>query len=140
MAARKNIYGNAFDRVKAIRETLMTPRFRQRGACVGQNPKLWDDDDRELAFQAKPLCASCPALAECLAWGMEFEADGIWGGRTAAERRAQRRAEGMAFIPIADRLADVQWMEDVMTMSAADLAEKYAVSDRQGFRWKALVA
>ena len=140
MAARKNIYNNAFDMIKAIRETLRTPRFRQAGACVGLNPKMWDDDVKELAFLAKPICAECPVLAECLAWGMEFEEHGIWGGTTGSERRKLRKAEGVRFVPVDERIADVEWMEDVVSLSAARLAEKYQVSERQAFRWKALAA
>ena len=56
------------------------------------------------------------------------------------ERRKARKAAGVRFIPLEDRIADVEWMEDVVRMTAAELTAKYGVSDRQGFRWKRLVA
>lgn len=140
MAARKNIYGNAFDKIKALRASLRTPEFLGGGSCVGKNPKLWDDDDKSLAFQAKSICAGCPMLALCREWGMDNELYGIWGGMTESERRKARKAAGVRFIPLEDRIADVEWMEDVVRMTAAELTAKYGVSDRQGFRWKRLVA
>ena len=45
-----------------------------------------------------------------------------------------------AVLDVDDRIADVEWMEDVVSMSAPRLAEKYQVSERQAFRWKALAA
>ena len=140
MTVRKNIYGNAFAMVKDLRKALRTPAFLAEGDCVGEDPKLWDDDTKELAFQAKPICAECPVRDLCRDWGMDYEEFGIWGGMTEAERRKARKAAGIRFVPIEDRLSDVEWVEDVVRMSAADLAAKYGVSDRQGFRWKKLVA
>lgn len=68
------------------------------------------DEDPELFFpithggpavaqteRAKAVCAGCPVRDECLAWALEAGMDyGIFGGRTADERRA---------IPPAARLA-----------------------------------
>ena len=71
---------------------------------------------------------------------------GFFGGvlrkrcRGERERGKARKAAGVRFIPLEDRIADVEWMEDVVGMTAAELTAKYGVSDRQGFRWKRLVA
>ncbi|MER5302183.1 WhiB family transcriptional regulator [Streptomyces lasiicapitis] len=46
---------------------------------------------------AKRICRGCPLLAACRAYAMGgsgwWETDGVWGGLTADERRAERRAE-----------------------------------------------
>ena len=42
--------------------------------------------------EAKAVCARCPVRERCLAVGLREE-HGIWGGLTAGERRAARRAE-----------------------------------------------
>jgi len=64
------------------------------------------DEDPELFFpvgttgpaavqieQAKTICRRCDVRAECLEWAMATGQDaGIWGGLSAEERRALRRA------------------------------------------------
>lgn len=40
-------------------------------------------------LDAKALCAACPVRTECLEYGLG-EPTGIWGGRTARERRMIR--------------------------------------------------
>lgn len=64
------------------------------------------DDELEVFFpeksaevyakEAKRICNSCAHRVECLLWALETEqADGVWGGKTARERRImiKRRAE-----------------------------------------------
>ena len=68
-------------------------RWWQRAACrdIGPavffpagNPKLAGVDEE----RAKGLCSSCPVRARCLAFAIEHgEADGVWGGLSAEERR-----------------------------------------------------
>lgn len=41
-------------------------------------------------LDAKALCAACPVRTECLEYGLD-EPTGIWGGRTARERRLIRK-------------------------------------------------
>jgi WhiB family transcriptional regulator, redox-sensing transcriptional regulator len=41
--------------------------------------------------EAVRICRRCPARAECLAWAVKHERDGIWGGTTEGERAAMRR-------------------------------------------------
>ena len=72
-------------------------RLTQFGSCasVGADsntgfdpwfPLSGFDDD---AQAAKRICASCPVQDDCLAVALTFNEDfGIWGGLTAAERRA----------------------------------------------------
>lgn len=42
--------------------------------------------------EAKRVCRTCPAQAQCLAWALDNGViDGVWGGTTGDERRAMRR-------------------------------------------------
>jgi WhiB family redox-sensing transcriptional regulator len=36
---------------------------------------------------AKALCDACPYKVECLKMAIEIQAEGIWGGTTAGERK-----------------------------------------------------
>lgn len=47
------------------------------------------------AAPAKAVCARCTLRTACLDWALSTGvADGVWGGYTADERRAQRRTGG----------------------------------------------
>jgi WhiB family redox-sensing transcriptional regulator len=65
-----------------------------RAACTDQDPDLFFPISetgpglRQIAA-AKEICAHCPVTAECLEWAVRTsQPDGVWGGRSAAERRA----------------------------------------------------
>lgn len=65
--------------------------WRDRAACIGTNPALWDDEpthrDQDAIRAAKQICASCPVLEECRAHALlTAEPAGIWGGFTEQER------------------------------------------------------
>jgi WhiB family transcriptional regulator, redox-sensing transcriptional regulator len=72
--------------------------WRDRAACLDLDPELWfpvgtTGPAVEQTERAKTVCAGCPVIAHCLAWALETgQSDGIWGGKTADERRALRRA------------------------------------------------
>lgn len=41
--------------------------------------------------RAKTICAACPVRAECLEYALRVDEQlGVWGGRTAAERRQRQ--------------------------------------------------
>lgn len=70
----------------------------RRAACRGCDPEVFfptgstaPADVRQIE-RAKSVCRGCPVRECCLSWAMRFEAHGIWGGTTPAERRAERRA------------------------------------------------
>ena len=63
------------------------PRWMSMGAC------RWHPDvdffgasgNQDLA---KTICGACPVTEECLAYALErYENEGVWGGKTPAERR-----------------------------------------------------
>jgi len=67
--------------------------WQHHGACNGLSPKLADriffPTTRNFASiaQAKAICARCPVLETCLNAALDSGTkDGIWGGRTEAER------------------------------------------------------
>lgn len=67
------------------------PPFRHRDdlPCKVNDPELWYDGDTSAG---RALCKKCPARPECLLWAIEYEPKyGIFGGRTAAERRHDAR-------------------------------------------------
>lgn len=39
---------------------------------------------------AQKVCQQCPVVAECLAYALEHEDYGVWGGTTENERRKMR--------------------------------------------------
>jgi WhiB family transcriptional regulator, redox-sensing transcriptional regulator len=77
--------------------------WRHGAACLDADPELFfpigtASAAARQAQEAKRICRACPAQAPCLAWALENGVtDGVWGGRTAEERRAlrsQRRRAG----------------------------------------------
>jgi len=44
----------------------------------------------DLTSMAKALCADCPVIAMCLQYGIKWENEGIYGGKTPHERAITR--------------------------------------------------
>lgn len=75
--------------------------WRDRAACVGLPVDWWvpaapEDHGRgrpipEPAPQAVAMCADCPVRSECLAYAVEWNEQGYWGGLTEVQRRRLRR-------------------------------------------------
>lgn len=63
--------------------------IRQRGLCAtaGDPDMFFDDENPEAALAH---CAACPTRALCLAYALEHEQYGIWGGTTPEEREELR--------------------------------------------------
>jgi len=58
-------------------------------ACAGVAPEVFFPRKITPAAvdYAKAHCRRCPVLGPCLAYALLNDADGIWGGTTAAERQ-----------------------------------------------------
>ncbi|MGH8898970.1 MAG: WhiB family transcriptional regulator [Egibacteraceae bacterium] len=42
--------------------------------------------------RAKAICAACPVAVQCLDYALDTgQTDGVWGGKSEDERRAERR-------------------------------------------------
>ncbi len=75
-------------------DLTVTP-WREAAACLEADEQVNffpDKDDLAAVFKAKAVCAACPVSDQCLTWAIESnQAEGIWGGHTARERRSLRR-------------------------------------------------
>ena len=65
-----------------------------RAACAGMDPEIFFDDDTVDAAVA--ICNTCSIRAQCLDWALSYgpskDADGVFGGLTAGQRDARRKA------------------------------------------------
>ncbi len=71
--------------------------IRQRGACVGKDSRLFfpQGDFKEIIAKAKAICDSCEVRLECLEYAIGTnQSEGIWGGKTEAERKRLTRLIG----------------------------------------------
>lgn len=71
--------------------------WRRRAACRhvpdDQRWIFWPGrGDTAAAEAAKAVCATCPVRADCLAFALDNDEAGIWGGTTGRERRTMREA------------------------------------------------
>jgi WhiB family redox-sensing transcriptional regulator len=68
--------------------------WRDEAACRDTDAELFfplseEGPSRAQILEAKQICRACPVQGNCLQWSLEHGATyGIWGGRTASERRA----------------------------------------------------
>lgn len=78
------------------------------GACLGRDVSIWfpyidtDSPDPEKYTRAhrsselaKKICNTCERQIPCLAYGLQNERWGIWGGYTERERKSLRRKFGI---------------------------------------------
>jgi WhiB family redox-sensing transcriptional regulator len=65
--------------------------WMKQASCVGRGELFYDEKSRIAAAKAKAICESCSVKTECLAYALENEPLGLWGGMTANERRRLRR-------------------------------------------------
>lgn len=71
------------------------PAFLTRGTppCATTDPEIFFPEkgargqDQYTVNSARKICGSCEYKTECLAWAVEHNEMGIWGGMTAQQRR-----------------------------------------------------
>lgn len=76
------------------------PVFKDHGTpvCATTDPEIFFPEKGAkghslyIVRAARRMCAGCPYKEPCLAWAVEHDEMGIWGGTTAKERRVHRRA------------------------------------------------
>jgi WhiB family redox-sensing transcriptional regulator len=80
----------------------MIPKFKNRPACEGTDIEAWFPEGFSSVQYPylKRICAGCPAKSECLAYALEYNVVGIWGGTTASDRENIRRATGIKAKPL----------------------------------------
>lgn len=80
------------------RRSRMFP-YLEDAACRGLDPELFYAESGSAVIRAKARCAGCPVKDRCLEWALKREEFGVWGGTTARERAALRRARGLRLVP-----------------------------------------
>lgn len=73
---------------------LADPRAEWMAAapCLGVDPDVFFPTRGQSVDQAKAICATCPAIVQCLDYALaNNERHGVWGGRSERERRRIRR-------------------------------------------------
>jgi WhiB family redox-sensing transcriptional regulator len=75
------------------------PDFYVKGPtpCSTKDPEQFFADSEEpgsikTTNKAKKVCIGCPYIEECLAWALDNNEYGVWGGTTKNERRRLKRA------------------------------------------------
>lgn len=58
-------------------------------------PENGQGGDTQETRWVRAVCAACPIVGACAAYAIEYEAYGFWGGLSARERGAIRRARGL---------------------------------------------
>ena len=104
------------------------------GACRDTKIDFFSDDLAE-QNQAREICLSCPLMAKCLDYALFAEEYGVWGGTLEGERAKLRN--GRPLFNLQDRQFAADFRDDVIKMAAAAFAEKYEVTERTCYRWKA---
>lgn len=79
----------------SVWETQRGEDWRDRAACVGENPELWFSySDAEL-YVARTICGGCPVKAECQEFAAEVDRQhgkhGIWAGLDETQRTRMKR-------------------------------------------------
>lgn len=117
-------------------ENLELPReLTDGGACAGADVNLFFSDNIGDINQAREICISCPLMAACLDYATFAEEFGVWGGTTAGERKNLRN--GKPLFTLEERRFAVDFRNDVIKMTAAAFAQKYEMTERTCYRWKA---
>jgi hypothetical protein len=109
--------------------------LRELGACTtGSDPNLFfleDDPSHAIA-----LCLTCPVREDCLAYAIDHEQHGIWGGTVPAQREQMRGAPLPHSIE-QRRHADLIRWRIRSGWVLEDVAEAEAVNERTLKRWRA---
>lgn len=104
------------------------------GACRDTKIDFFSDDET-VQDQAVAICLSCPLMAKCFDYALFAEEYGVWGGTLEGER--QKLRNGRPLFTLQDRQFAQDFRSDVIKMAAAALAQKYEITERTCYRWKA---
>lgn len=63
-------------------------KWAREANCRGLDSEAFFPVDAGYAPQyIERICERCPVSTECLAWGMRYDEEGVWGGMTQKQRR-----------------------------------------------------
>lgn len=67
--------------------------WQDEALCAQTDPNLFFPEKGEPATEAKKICVNCPVQMECLEYAQDRGMlSGVWGNKTAYERRMLRVA------------------------------------------------
>ena len=107
------------------------------GACSNStDPDLFFRADAASIKAAKELCMGCPARIACLSYAVKHEDEGIWGGKTPAERLVIAGGE-QPMTP--EEFAEYwEWINDIRCgKTVAAMARDRECAERTIYRFKA---
>lgn len=67
--------------------------WMEGAVCRQTDPELWFPEVGSSATAAKRICQQCPVLEQCLAYALENQEKGIWGGTSEKQRQKLRAQE-----------------------------------------------
>lgn len=74
---------------------MLTGPWAEIAVCASADPEAFFPADGASNRDAKRICFGRPVRAKCLAYALEHNEAGIWGGLSETERRALRRGRPM---------------------------------------------
>lgn len=107
-------------------------------ACRGMNPEIFFPERGASPRQAKEVCSGCSVRSDCLDYALaNFEVSGIWGGRTADERRRVARQRNRKPLPTTVCGTDRGWKKHKLKgeepCATCRCAHAATVTPRRGF-------
>jgi WhiB family redox-sensing transcriptional regulator len=77
------------------------PEFDGSQTCAQTDPIIWfPSPANQSGALAKKLCNTCPWIQECLAYAIQVDVQGIWGGSTEKDRTRYRRLHKIKAVPL----------------------------------------
>ncbi|MEV7804964.1 WhiB family transcriptional regulator [Microbispora sp. NPDC088329] len=64
--------------------------------CAETDPEAFFPDEGQRPDAGKKICRRCEVRAECLAYALDHDETGVWGGTTEKERRRMRARQAVA--------------------------------------------
>ncbi|WP_405794063.1 WhiB family transcriptional regulator [Streptomyces sp. NBC_01506] len=72
----------------------MSPDWRAEALCAETDPEIFYPERGDSVTAALEICMGCPVRRACADYAIEHEAEGVWGGLSAKQRRAIRSTSG----------------------------------------------
>jgi WhiB family redox-sensing transcriptional regulator len=65
--------------------------WRAYALCAQTDPALFYPEEGQSTAPARAVCMGCEVRRECLAYALEREPLGVWGGLSQGQRKAMKR-------------------------------------------------
>lgn len=120
-----------------LEKAISMPHAFQNAACIRTDPDLFFSENPRKVALAKSICATCPIRLKCLAWAMDNEEYGVFGGTTARERSAQRK--GTVVIDDSHLRKMQEQLAMILSPDINRAITAFGVNKRTIYRWRELV-